>query len=98
VPKHPLIEVARARRKDEALQQLDAWKVRHPEVAALLQPSDVLVDSMRGRSATWTRVRINLQRVPVEQRPAQEQLEPSLDELSGWSGPPRKPSRARTPA
>ena len=98
VPKHPLIEVARARRKDEALQQLDAWKARHPEVAALLQSADVLVDSMRGRSATWTRVRINLQHVPVEQRPVQEPLEPSLDELSGWSGPPRKPSRARTPA
>ena len=98
VPKHPLIEVARARRKDEALQQLDAWKARHPAAAALLQSADVLVDSMRGRSATWTRVRINLQHVPVDQRPAQEELEPSLEELSGWSGPPRKPSRARTPA
>ena len=98
VPKHPLIEVARARRKEDALQQLDAWKTRHPEVAALLQSADVLVDSMRGRSATWTRVRINLQHVPVEQRPPQEQLEPSLEELSGWSRPPRKPSRARTPA
>src|SRR5687767_2069911 len=98
VPKHPLIEVARARRKDEALQQLDAWKARYPEAAALLQPADVLVDAMRGRSATWTRVRINLQHVPVAQRPAQEHLEPSLEEISGWSGPPRKPSRARTPA
>ena len=98
VSKHPLIEVARARRKDEALQQLDAWKARHPEAAALLQSPDVLVDSKRGRSATWTRVRINLQHVPVDQRPAQEDLEPSLEELSGWSGPPRKPSRARTPA
>ena len=98
VPKHPLIEVARARRKNEALQQLDAWKARYPEAAALLQPADVLVDAMRGRSATWTRVRINLQHVPVAQRPAQEHLEPSLEEISGWSGPPRKPSRARTPA
>jgi DNA ligase D-like protein (predicted polymerase) len=98
VPKHPLIEVARARRKDDALRQLDAWKARYPEAAALLQSADVLVDSMRGRSATWTRVRINLQHVPVEQRPPQETLEPSLEELSGWSGPPRKPSRARTPA
>jgi bifunctional non-homologous end joining protein LigD len=97
-PKHPLIEVARARRKDEALQQLDAWKARYPEAAALLQPADVLVDSMRGRSATWTRVRVNLQHVPAAQRPAQEHLEPSLEEISGWSGPPRKPSRARTPA
>jgi DNA ligase D-like protein (predicted polymerase) len=98
VSKHPLIEVARARRKDEALQQLDAWKGRYPDAAALLQPADVLVDSMRGRSATWTRVRVNLQHVPEAQRPAQEHLEPSLEEISGWSGPPRKPSRARTPA
>ena len=98
VPKHPLIEVARARRKDEALEQFDAWKARYPDAAALLQPADVLVDSMRGRSATWTRVRVNLQHVPAAQRPAQEHLEPSLEEISGWSGPPRKPSRARTPA
>jgi bifunctional non-homologous end joining protein LigD len=98
VPKHPLIEVARARRKDEALDQLDAWKARYPDAAALLEPADVLVDSMRGRSATWTRVRVNLQHVPAAQRPSQEHLEPSLEEISGWSGPPRKPSRARTPA
>src|SRR5688572_17326210 len=98
VPKHPLIEVARARRKEEALQQLESWKARYPDAAAWLQPADVLVDSMRGRSATWTRVRVNLQHVPIQQRPAQEQLEPSLEEISGWSGPPRKPSRARTPA
>jgi bifunctional non-homologous end joining protein LigD len=98
VPKHPLIEVARARRKEEALQQLESWQARYPDAAAWLQPADVLVDSMRGRSATWTRVRVNLQHVPIQQRPAQEQLEPSLEEISGWSGPPRKPSRARTPA
>jgi DNA ligase D-like protein (predicted polymerase) len=95
VSKHPLIEVARARRKDEAFAQLDAWKARHPEAAAVLQPADVLVDSMRGRSATWTRVRVNLQHVPVEQRPAQEALELSAEELSGWSGPPRRPSPTR---
>jgi DNA ligase D-like protein (predicted polymerase) len=90
VSKHPLVEVARARRKDEAMQQLDSWKARHPEAAALLQPADVLVDSMRGRSATWTRVRVNLQHVPPEQRPAQEPLELSAEELSGWIGPSRR--------
>jgi DNA ligase D-like protein (predicted polymerase) len=64
VPKHPLIEVARADRKDEALRQLDAWKARHPDVAAHLEPADVLVDAMRGRSSTWTRIRVNLRHVP----------------------------------
>jgi bifunctional non-homologous end joining protein LigD len=96
VSRHPLIEVARARRKEEALTQLDRWKASHPEAASYLQPSDVLVDAMRGRSATWTRVRVNLQHVPVEQRPPQDVLEASPEELSGWTRPPRKPSRART--
>ncbi len=76
VSKHPLIEVARSSRKDEALEQLDAWKKKHPEVAALLEPADVLVDSMRGRSSTWTRVRINLQHVPEPQRPKAPKLPP----------------------
>jgi hypothetical protein len=76
VPKHPLIEVARSTKKDEALAQLDAWKQKHPTVAALLQPADVLVDSMRGRSSTWKRVRINLQHVPEDQRPTAPKLPP----------------------
>jgi DNA ligase D-like protein (predicted polymerase) len=96
VPKRPLIEVARASRKDEALEQLEAWKLRYPDAALHLQPSDVLVDAMRGRSSTWTRVRVNLQHVPEDQRPTQEPLEKSAEELSGWAGPPRTPSRART--
>ena len=91
IPKHPLIEVARARRKEDALEQLDRWKERHPQAATCLQPSDVLVDAMRGRSATWTRVRVNLQHVPVEQRPPQEAIEGSPEELSGWIRAPRKP-------
>jgi hypothetical protein len=86
-----LIEVARARRKEDALEQLDRWKERHPQAATCLQPSDVLVDAMRGRSATWTRVRVNLQHVPVEQRPPQEAIEGSPEELSGWIRAPRKP-------
>ena len=64
VPKHPLIEVARAERKEEALAGLERWRARHPEAAAHLEPADVLVDSMRGRSSTWTRIRVNLQHVP----------------------------------
>jgi DNA ligase D-like protein (predicted polymerase) len=74
--KHPLIEIGRAQRKEDALAGLDRWKARHPDVAAHLQPADVLVDSMRGRSSTWTRIRVNLQHVPAELRPPQEALDP----------------------
>jgi DNA ligase D-like protein (predicted polymerase) len=71
-PSRPLIEVARAQMKADALEQLEAWKTRHPEVAKHLEPADVLVDAMRGRHATWTRIRINLQHVPEALRPASE--------------------------
>jgi bifunctional non-homologous end joining protein LigD len=74
--KHPLIEIGRAQRKEDALAGLERWKTRHPEVAALLQPADVLVDAMRGRFTTWTRIRVNLQHVPPELRPVQEPLDP----------------------
>jgi len=74
--KYPLIEIARAKRKEDALAELERWKERHPEVAALLEPADVLVDAMRGRYTTWTRIRVNLQHVPVELRPSQESLDP----------------------
>ena len=72
----PLLEIGRARRKDDALAGLERWRARHPQVAAQLQPADVLVDVMRGRYSTWTRIRINLQHVPEELRPAQEPLDP----------------------
>ena len=75
-PKHPLIEIARAQRKESALAGLERWRARHPEAAAHLAPADVLVDSMRGRFHTWTRIRVNLQHVPVELRPPQEALDP----------------------
>jgi bifunctional non-homologous end joining protein LigD len=74
--KHPLIEIGRAQRKEDALAGLERWKERHPEVVGHLEPADVLVDSMRGRSSTWTRVRVNLQHVPTELRPVQEPLDP----------------------
>jgi hypothetical protein len=74
--KLPLIEIARAKRQDDALAGLERWKTRHPQAAAHLEPADVLVDSMRGRSSTWTRIRINLQHVPESLRPPQEPLDP----------------------
>jgi bifunctional non-homologous end joining protein LigD len=81
-PKHPLIEIGRAHRKEAALAGLERWKERHPEVAAHLEPADVLVDSMRGRFTTWTRIRVNLQHVPAKLRPAQEPLDPDEKTLS----------------
>jgi bifunctional non-homologous end joining protein LigD len=74
--KKPLIEIGRAKHKDDALAGLERWKKRHPKAAVHLQPADVLVDAMRGRYSTWTRIRVNLQNVPVDQRPAQEPLDP----------------------
>ena len=74
--KHPLIEIGRARRKDTAFAGLERWKARHPQAAAHLAPADVLIDAMRGRYSTWTRIRVNLQHVPAELRPAQEPLDP----------------------
>jgi PPOX class probable F420-dependent enzyme len=71
----PVIEVARAATEAEARVGLERWAARHPEAWARLDPADVLVDSMRGRSSTWTRIRLNLHRVPPEQRPPQEPLE-----------------------
>jgi DNA ligase D-like protein (predicted polymerase) len=74
--KHPLIEIGRAKRKEDALAGLERWKERHPEAASHLEPADVLVDSMRGRFSTWTRIRVNLQHVPADLRPVQEPLDP----------------------
>ena len=65
----PLIEIARADREDDAVAAADAWKARHPEAAAHLEPADVLIDRMRGSSSLWYRVRINLTRVPPRLRP-----------------------------
>jgi bifunctional non-homologous end joining protein LigD len=81
-PTRPLIEIARARRKDDALAGLERWRARHPDAASHLAPADILVDAMRGRHTTWTRIRINLQNVPTELRPEQEALDP--DEEMGW--------------
>ncbi|WP_433422723.1 non-homologous end-joining DNA ligase [Microtetraspora malaysiensis] len=79
----PLIEIARAETEDEAKAGFERWKARHPDVARLLRPADVLVDSMRGRSSTWTRIRVNLQHVPEAERPPQEPLEVDYDPWRG---------------
>jgi bifunctional non-homologous end joining protein LigD len=75
----PLIEIARAPTKDEAMAGLEQWKARHPSVWPLLEPRDVLVDGMRGRSSVWYRIRVNLQHVPEDQRPGQGPLEVDYD-------------------
>jgi bifunctional non-homologous end joining protein LigD len=84
----PLIEVARAATQAEAMAGLERWKARHPDVWPLLGPADVLVDSMRGRSSLWTRIRLNLRNVPEAQRPPQEALEVDYDPWTGSSPQP----------
>ena len=79
----PLIEIARAATQSEAKEGLERWKSRHPEAAAHLEPADVMVDSMRGRSTTWTRIRVNLRNVPEADRPPQEALEVDYDPWEG---------------
>jgi bifunctional non-homologous end joining protein LigD len=80
----PLIEVARAETKAEAMAGLERWKAKHPSVWPQLEPRDVLVDAMRGRSSAWYRIRINLQHVPEAERPAQEVLEVDYDPWAGF--------------
>jgi DNA ligase D-like protein (predicted polymerase) len=87
----PLVEVARAATEAEARAGLERWRARHPEVVAHLRPADVLVDSMRGRSSTWARIRVNLSHVPSELRPAQEPLEVDYDPWLGQGPPPGAP-------
>lgn len=77
----PLIEIARAKTRAEAMAALDIWRDRYPGAAALLRPADVLVDGMRGPSSIWYRIRINLQHVPADQRPPQEEL---IADYSPW--------------
>jgi hypothetical protein len=103
-PTKPLIEIGRSRDKAAVLEGVERWKARHPEAAAHLEPKDVLVDAMRGRFATWTRVRLNLEHVPPDLRPPQEALDPD-DMPNDWEGVEftaggvqrRRPSRARSP-
>jgi hypothetical protein len=77
----PLIEIAKTKTKDEAMAALDVWRGRYPAASERLEPVDVLVDGMRGPSSIWYRIRINLQHVPEEQRPPQEEL---IADYSPW--------------
>jgi len=84
----PLVEIARTRTRPEAETALDTWRAQHPEASALLHPADVLIDGMRGSSSLWYRVRVNLQHVPEDSRPAQGPLLADYD-------PPHGPSTHR---
>ncbi len=90
--KMPLIVIANSPSKEAALEGLERWKARHPDEASHLAVDDVLVDSMRGRSSTWTRIRVNLRNVPEEIRPPQETPDPDDDPTRSW-----REARARGP-
>jgi len=78
-PIHPLVVVSKAAKEEEARAGLERWKARHPEAATHLEPADILVDAMRGRHTTWTRIRVNLRHVPEAIRPAEEPPDPDYD-------------------
>jgi hypothetical protein len=82
--KMPLIVVANSPDKEAALAGLERWKLKHQKPAELLAVDDVLVDSMRGRSSTWTRIRVNLRHVPEDLRPPQETPDPDDDPTREW--------------
>jgi hypothetical protein len=82
--KMPLIVVANSQSKEAALAGLERWKNKYTEAAKLLAIDDVLVDSMRGRSSTWTRIRVNLRHVPEDMRPPQETPDPDEDPTREW--------------
>ena len=82
--KMPLLVIANSPDKNAALAGLERWKAKHAEAARYLALDDVLVDSMRGRSSTWTRVRVNLRNVPEALRPAQETPDPDDDPTREW--------------
>jgi bifunctional non-homologous end joining protein LigD len=91
--KMPLLTIANSPSESAAQEGLERWKANYPETAALLAVDDVLVDRMRGRSSTWTRIRVNLRHVPEEQRPLQETPDPDDDPTRGWAhaAEPEKP-------
>jgi bifunctional non-homologous end joining protein LigD len=93
----PVIEISRAKSKAEALAGFERWKGRHPEAAAALEPADLLVDGMRGRSSLWYRVRVNLTHVPESDRPEQEPLDPDYDPWTEYAWPDRAGQLERAP-
>lgn len=82
--KMPLVVVANSPSRNAALAGLEAWQRKHSEAASLLTADDILVDSMRGRSSTWTRIRVNLRHVPEELRPLREPPDPDDDPTREW--------------
>jgi bifunctional non-homologous end joining protein LigD len=82
--KYPLITISKAERKEDALAGLERWKAKYPMAASRLAVDDVLVDPMRGRYTTWTRIRLNLRHVPEKDRPAEEAPDPDFDPWEGW--------------
>jgi DNA ligase D-like protein (predicted polymerase) len=105
--KMPLIVVANSPDKSAALAGLERWKARHPDAASHLQIDDILIDGMRGSSSVWTRIRVNLRRVPEELRPPQETPDPDDDPTREWrerhraamkSAPKKKPAAKKSDA
>ena len=92
--KMPLITVANSPNKRAALAGLERWKEKYPDAAKVLAVDDVLIDSMRGRSSTWTRIRINLRHVPEAVRPPQETPNPDDDPTREFREQWRKKKRA----
>ena len=80
----PLLVIANSPDKKAALAGLERWKKKHKKVVKLLAPEDILVDSMRGRSSTWTRIRVNLRNVPEAARPKQATPDPDDDPTREW--------------
>lgn len=92
----PLVEIARAARREDALAGLERWKKRHAAAARHLQAADVLLDAMRGRSSTWTRIRLNLEHVPESLRPGPEPPDPDDAPTRSATGARRR-SRSAPP-
>ena len=92
----PLLTIANSPNKKAALEGLERWKAKYPKVAKLLAVDDVLVDSMRGRSSTWTRIRVNLRNVPEKQRPPQETPDPDDDPTREWREKSQKKAQKKS--
>jgi hypothetical protein len=71
-----LLVIANSPDREAALAGLERWKAAHADAAAHLAVDDILTDSMRGRSSTWTRIRVNLRHVPEALRPVQATPDP----------------------
>ena len=81
----PVLVISKAKLKADAVAGFERWKSRHPEVVTYLAPEDILTDTMRGRSSSWTRIRVNLKNVPEEMRPAEEPPDPDYDPVVEWT-------------